>query len=59
VKRTKQKEGAGTGTLRNRAFGPAANEFGKELVPVGKELGIVSAKVSRMLISGLSLVPTA
>ncbi len=40
--------------LGEKALGPAADEFGKELAPVGKELGVVVAKVSRMLISGLS-----
>jgi Abortive infection alpha len=36
-----------------RAFGSAADNFGKEIAPVGKELGIVTAKVARLLISGL------
>jgi hypothetical protein len=41
-------------TVADKAFGPAAEQFGKELAPVGRELGVVTAKVSRMLISGLS-----
>src|SRR6266446_4863463 len=40
-------------TVAQRAFGPAAEEFGKEIAPVGKDLGIVTAKVGRMLVSGL------
>jgi hypothetical protein len=41
---------AGRGKLPERALGPAADEFGKELAPLGKELGEVSLKVGRMLL---------
>ena len=40
-------------TVAQRAFGPAAERFGKEVAPLGTELGIVSARVGRLLISGL------
>jgi hypothetical protein len=40
----------GRGKLRERALGPAADEFGKELAPLGKEVGDVSLKVGRMLL---------
>jgi hypothetical protein len=40
----------GRGKLRERALGPAADEFGKELAPFGREVGDVSLKVGRMLL---------
>jgi hypothetical protein len=39
------------GKLVERAFGPAADEFGKELAPLGQETGAVSIKVGRMLLA--------
>src|ERR1041384_3162628 len=39
--------------VAQRAFGEAADNFGKEIAPVGKELGAVTVKVARLLISGL------
>lgn len=41
----------GRGKLLERGLGPAADEFGKELAPLGKELGEVSLKVGRMVLS--------
>jgi Abortive infection alpha len=40
----------GRGKLSQRALGPAADEFGKKLAPLGKELGEVSLKVGQMLL---------
>jgi hypothetical protein len=40
----------GRGKLGERALGPATDEFGKELAPLGKEVGEVSLKVGRMLL---------
>jgi hypothetical protein len=45
-----RKPASGSGRLRERALGPAADEFGKELAPLGKEVGEVSLKVGRMLL---------
>ena len=44
----------GNKTVAQSAFGPAAEQFGKEIAPVGKELGVVTEKVARLLISGLN-----
>jgi hypothetical protein len=48
-KRTKPPAG-GRGKLRERALGPAADEFGQEIAPVGKEAGVVAVKVGRLLL---------
>ena len=45
---------AGRGKLRERALGPAADEFGKEIAPLGKDAGMVTRRVGAVLIRGLS-----
>jgi Abortive infection alpha len=47
----KRKAGSGKGKLIERALGPAADEFGRELAPLGQETGVVSLKVGRMLLA--------
>src|SRR4249919_2922780 len=44
----------GAGKLHERAFGPAADAFGKEVAPLGKEAGVVVNKVGSMLIKGVA-----
>jgi hypothetical protein len=39
--------------LPTRALGEAADNFGKEVAPLGRELGVVAVKVGRLLISGI------
>jgi hypothetical protein len=40
----------GKGKVLTKAFGPAAEEFGEELRPVGREVGAVAARATRALL---------
>src|SRR4051812_38379250 len=51
--RTKS-SGAAKVNLAGRAFGPAADAFGKELVPLGREAGTLTAKIGGHLLSSLN-----
>jgi hypothetical protein len=53
AKTKKTKPRSGKGTLAQRALGPAADKFGRELAPLGKEAGEVGVKVGRMLLSAI------
>ena len=43
-------------SLRDRALGKAADEFGTEIAPLGREAGAVSARAVRLALRGLSHV---
>jgi hypothetical protein len=53
ITKRKPKQIAKGGAIAQRALGPAADEFGQEVKPLGKEAGAVAVKVGRLLISGL------
>jgi hypothetical protein len=47
------KQAGRKGKIADRALGPAADAFGREVEPLGKEAGAVVLKVGRLLVSGL------
>lgn len=49
----KKKVTKGKGTLAQRALGPAADAFGKEIVPAGRKAGAVAVRVSELLLRGI------
>jgi hypothetical protein len=52
-KASRTKKAAKGGKLSERALGPAADAFGKELVPTGQKAGAVAARVGDLLLSGI------
>jgi hypothetical protein len=53
AKTKKTKPRSGKGTVAQRALGPAAEKFGREITPLGKEAGEVSVKVGLILLSAI------
>jgi hypothetical protein len=47
---TTRRKSKGTGKLSERAFGPAADEFGKEVAPLGREAGAIALTAGRLLL---------
>lgn len=53
AKKRAKKEAPGKGNLRNRAFGNAADAFGKEIVPLGPRAGALTTRVGNHLLTML------